>query len=489
MDLLKYTDRDFYKIRDDLLKYVKSKLPEWSSISVYDPLYVYIEGVASLFNLLYANMDLVSSELFLDTALTKKGVIMLGKLLGRRPKLQSAARVNLKISFDGSQSSVTIKKGAKVLNDDGSIQFMVGKYRDLDANSGISVSTNTSGDWIFSSIPSGGETGYVEAFEQDFNTITLATSDGSAFQSYEIDDYDIIQKAYIKVGTEFWDEVEELEAGNGKVYKLEVNSDEKLVVKFGDGICGVIPPNGNSIVAEYYVGNGEEGNIGADILSRFDTSIVGVSSVSNPNPAYGGADVETVDEMKRNLRSFVRMLNRATSLKDFEDILYDKKNFDNGVVRKVKALIADKTIKVIVQSYTDTTQNFLDEVKSYLDSKKVVGVIVGVDKPVDYSFDVVMDLYVKDRFDKTTVASEVSNALQKYYKEEGGDLGKKIKVGDIYRITMEIEGVDYCKVNTPSSDIGIFDYQAPKLSNITITVTGNDGEVVPIEWKDIEYAW
>ena len=97
-----------------------------------------------------------------------------------------------------------------------------------------------------------------------------------------------------------WDEIEDLEnaAEGQRCYQLDRDRSE---VRFGNGFRGRIPPESESenVRVSYLVGGGKKGNVPAGVISVPDRSLGMIAEVSNPMPAYGGHDRETVEQALR----------------------------------------------------------------------------------------------------------------------------------------------------------------------------------------------
>jgi predicted phage baseplate assembly protein len=79
-------------------------------------------------------------------------------------------------------------------------------------------------------------------------------------------------------------------------FVLNANTGE---LRFGDGRHGRIPLADAEIVAvTYRYGGGAGGNVSEGQVSTLITSVAGVESVSNPRPAVGGADEQTVEDLR-----------------------------------------------------------------------------------------------------------------------------------------------------------------------------------------------
>jgi len=97
----------------------------------------------------------------------------------------------------------------------------------------------------------------------------------------------------IRVDGVLWHEVDSL-AGRGprdRVYITGTASDGRTTVTFGDGVHGARLPSGHENVhARYRFGTGKAANVPADRITQPLTRPLGVTAVTNPRPATGGAD-------------------------------------------------------------------------------------------------------------------------------------------------------------------------------------------------------
>ena len=101
-------------------------------------------------------------------------------------------------------------------------------------------------------------------------------------------------------------------------FVVEVESDGTAQLRFGDGTNGTRPVTGTQFTAFYRVGNGTRGNVGADSMAHVATTITaGIDHVRNPLPAVGGADLETVDDVKRFAPVAFRTQERAVTAEDY----------------------------------------------------------------------------------------------------------------------------------------------------------------------------
>jgi hypothetical protein len=90
------------------------------------------------------------------------------------------------------------------------------------------------------------------------------------------------------------------------------------LLRFGDGVHGMIPPPGSRVVATYDSGGGVAGNVPTGAITELRAGVAYLQSVGNPVPAAGGAEVETLDRVAARGPQRLRHRDRAVTAEDFE---------------------------------------------------------------------------------------------------------------------------------------------------------------------------
>ena len=103
---------------------------------------------------------------------------------------------------------------------------------------------------------------------------------------------------------------------------------ERGEVRFGPAIrqpdggwrqFGAVPPAGSALrFTRYRHGGGRAGNVAAGALTTLASRLAGVESVTNPQPAAGGADAEPLESARRRAALELRTRSRAVTVEDFE---------------------------------------------------------------------------------------------------------------------------------------------------------------------------
>ena len=126
----------------------------------------------------------------------------------------------------------------------------------------------------------------------------------------------------VRVNDTAWEEVPSLYGlmPDARAYAIRTGNDGSSTVVFGDGNSGARLPTGQSnVVATYRSGIGLAGQVGAASLSVLMSRPLGVKGVTNPLPANGAADPETLDGARLNAPVTVLTLGRIVSLEDYQD--------------------------------------------------------------------------------------------------------------------------------------------------------------------------
>jgi predicted phage baseplate assembly protein len=99
-------------------------------------------------------------------------------------------------------------------------------------------------------------------------------------------------------------------------FVVEVESTGVATLRFGDNTNGLSPVANTVFTANYRIGNGTAGNLGAESLIYF-TGDPRIVSCSNPLPASGGVDPETNAQIQRRAPQAFLTQERAITMADY----------------------------------------------------------------------------------------------------------------------------------------------------------------------------
>jgi predicted phage baseplate assembly protein len=230
---------------------------------------------------------------------------------------------------------------------------------------------------------------------------------------------------------------------------------------------GAVPEKGAALrFSSYRGGGGRRGNVAAGALTVLKSPIPGVASVTNPLPARGGVDAETLESARHRAAMEIRSRYRAVTREDFE---YLSTQASPRVARVVCVPPPDgHTISVHIVPHVDPAdrrleleelqpdEELLGEVASYLDDHRLIGTTVHL-LPAEFrGVSVVTNLQASVLADPQRVERDVLHALYTYLNPlvggsptgpgEGWGFGRTLSAGELHGIVHSVDGVEQVKI-------------------------------------------
>ena len=114
---------------------------------------------------------------------------------------------------------------------------------------------------------------------------------------------------------------------------LETEASGQASLRFGDDEHGRRPEPAEAFVARYRVGNGVTGNVGPEAIRHVISNDARISAVRNPLPASGGAEPETIAEVRRRAPEAFRTQRRAVTPADYEQAVQRRNDVQRAMAR------------------------------------------------------------------------------------------------------------------------------------------------------------
>jgi predicted phage baseplate assembly protein len=230
---------------------------------------------------------------------------------------------------------------------------------------------------------------------------------------------------------------------------------------------GAIPEKGAALrFSRYRRGGGRRGNVAAGALTVLRTPIPGVASVTNPAPARGGVDPETLDSARHRAAMEIRSRHRAVTTEDFEYLCGEA---SPRVARVVCVPPRDgHAIAVHLVPHVDPANrrlsldeltpddDLLAEVAAYLDEHRLVGTTVHLLPAAFRGVSVVANLQASMLADPQRVEQDVLHALYTYLNPlvggtpsgpgAGWGFGRTLSAGELHGIVHAVDGVEQVKI-------------------------------------------
>ncbi|BCL31759.1 hypothetical protein GCM10017557_66180 [Streptomyces aurantiacus] len=253
-----------------------------------------------------------------------------------------------------------------------------------------------------------------------------------------------------------WHEVDSL-AGRGprdRVYITGTTADGRTTVTFGDGVHGARLPSGHeNIRARYRFGTGRAANVAAGRVTQALTRPLGVSAVTNPRPATGGADADGPALTRRTIPLAVSALDRLVSESDYEDFARSRAGIGRAAAREL--FDGRRRVLHVTVAGTDDVplagdggdSPLLDALRGALTEYGDPNLPVRVDARELVALLVSAKVKVTPDHTWQLVEPRLRQALLRRLGFEGRELGQPARLSDILATAHQVPGVDYVDVD------------------------------------------
>lgn len=452
---LDYTNKDYAALRRAMLELARYRLPEWTDQSDNDLGVLLVDLFAHMGDVILYYQDRIASESFLGTAVERRSVLHLLRLIGYELKPAVAATADLALTWKPpgpGQSVVTVPAGAQFATKGSTRETFeyLGTPLEIDLDSSR-VTRLADGKRIYRGLPVRHSRGVPEEI--------LGSSTGEPNQSFRLSQGPLIPESLeVEVdegaGWVRWQRRDNLlyhADPDGRVTLAGPDSREHFVqfdeaeaawVVFGDGVYGLRPPAGtNNVRARYRVGGGRAGNVAAGAITDPRTAIPLLDAVTNPEPAAGGSDPESLDHAVRFGPLAFRSGQRAVTLSDFVALAHQA-----GGVAKVRARSRGwNRIDLFIAPEGDSVRPAPDDLKkrlvAFFEDKRMVGTSVHVEDPAGVPVDIALELVVEHHYSPEAVRREVEAAVRGLLAFANVDFGRPLYLSKVYEAVEALAGV------------------------------------------------
>jgi predicted phage baseplate assembly protein len=225
---------------------------------------------------------------------------------------------------------------------------------------------------------------------------------------------------------------------------------------------GAIPPKGAALrMSRYRHGGGRIGNVAAGTLTTLRSAIPGVASVTNPAPARGGVDAQTVPEARDRAALEIRTRHRAVTAQDYEFLATDAsprvaravriQDGEPGVALGILPRVDPGNRRLTLEELTPDPE-LLEVVARHLDARKFAGCPVRLSPVRLRGVSVVVNLEAAPRADTEQIERRVSESLYAYLNPlvggagAGWPFGRALNQGELYAVVHAVAGVESVRV-------------------------------------------
>ena len=317
MALVNFTNLDFDQIKTSLKDYLRANSTftdydfEGSNLSSIIDVLAYNTYISSY------NANMISNEVFIDSATLRENVVALARNIGYTPRSTTAAKAIVSFFVDTSgfttkPVTLTLKKGvvatsasvfgsesyAFAIPSDVTVPIVDGiaTFRDVVIYEGTYLTTNFT---VSSENPAPPTKYILENANIDTSTLEVSVRDTQASTT---------SKKFV-----FSDTLIEV-TDKSRVYFLQEIDDQRYELIFGDGVFGEALKSLNFIEVSYITSSGSAANNissfsfnGRIVDNNNNLVSTGISILSTVNESVGGKEIESVDSVKRFAPKFTQL--------------------------------------------------------------------------------------------------------------------------------------------------------------------------------------
>ena len=315
------TQLDFTEYKNSLKAYLR----EQNELKDYDfdgsNLSVLLDILAynTYQNAFYLNM--VSNEMFLDSAKLRDSVISHAKELNYLPRSFTSAKASIQLRItptDANKNSIVIPKGTSFITrvDDFSYSF--------NTNENLVVTNKVNGTFVSESIILYEGNYLSDTYVVNYNNpliykINNRNVDISSVAVTVLEDNGSVTQEYARATSLFGHNE------SSRVFFLQPGIGDSYEVVFGDSVVGRKPKNNAIVIIEYRVSNGELPNGANRFINSGRIDNEANVAVITLTSAQDGAVAEDLNSIKYNAPRAFTTQERAVTAEDYENLL--KANF------------------------------------------------------------------------------------------------------------------------------------------------------------------
>lgn len=289
-----------------------------------------------------------------------------------------------------------------------------------------------------------------------------------------------------------WNEVPTLfgHSPRERIYVTHTDDDKKTTVKFGDGKMGARLPMGReNVKATYRKGIGLEGLVDAGQLSLLMTRPLGVKGVTNPQPASGAQDPQSLSDARTNSPLTVLTLDRIVSLLDFEDFARSFSGIAKALATwtwNIHARGVFVTVAGIDGAEVADDSVLRNKLFSAMQKAGDAQVPVKIKSYRGVTFKIVADVKVDENYIEKDVLAAVEAALRSSFSFAARAFGQPVTLSEVISVMQNVPGIVAVDINK------LYRSDMPEAFNSLLPSfapqAGDDANVQPAELLTLDSA-
>jgi len=245
-------------------------------------------------------------------------------------------------------------------------------------------------------------------------------------------------------------------------FVAETENDGRALLRFGDGVYGLTPPNGAHIFVRYRIGVGSNGNVGADSLVHVINpgtvlNFPSLVAARNPLPAWGGTDPQPLEQVKLLAPAAFRAVQfRAVTEEDYANAA-EKWPEVSQAVATFRWTGSWYTVFITVDPVgrNDLPEDMTDRVRQWVTSYTQAGYDLEINAPIYVALDIAVNICVAPYHFRGDIEKAVLDALSNrtfpdgsrgFFHPDNFTFGQPLYLSQLYAAILAVPGVDSASV-------------------------------------------
>jgi len=280
----------------------------------------------------------------------------------------------------------------------------------------------------------------------------------------------------VKGGGDLWEPQRDLIGSDAtaREFVAEIENDGRARIRFGDDVNGMRPAKGTVFYPRYRIGNGARGNVGAGAITQIfapefldpqaypkERSVLSgvnasIDRVTNPLPAWGGTEPESMEEVRQYAPQAFKVPRRCVTPED-----YARRTGEHPRVQRAAATIrwtgSWHTIFLSVdpRGGGGLTGDLEKELLDWLEPYRLAGHDLEINGPIYVSLELSLLICVADGYFRSDVKAALLDAFSSRQRPDGSlgffhpdrfTFGGPVEVSAIYATAQRLAGVRYVEL-------------------------------------------
>ena len=458
--VIDYMARDYGSLLQSMRKLIPDKLPDWKDYeSEADFGNVLLQLFAHMGDILSYYQDRIANESFLGTARTRRSIIQHLGLISYKLSTATPSSTTLTLTVPENKNEIiTIVKGnafsTKSKKDKPAVRFEYTSEQPLVIDC--------------SSLPIDKGKKYLKGIPVEegrlVNNELLGVSNGTPNQRFIFTHQGLILRS-LGIGSQInkdiialtrlgdtpveWTLQESLafSRADQQDYIIEIDENDQAVIIFGDGVFGAIPENGSEIRATYRVGGGLKGNVPKNSIETITDApqLTLISAgVTNPEPATGGSERESIEHAVKHAPSVFRSFKRSVTAEDYKALAL---NFNGaGKLRAEATNWNTVTLFVAPEGGGMVSDIFRANLLAYFEDKRPLSTIIEIEDADYVKIYIKAEIGIESYYNREDIKGKVYTAVSSLLAFDKVDFEETLYLSKFYEAIEDVEGVKYVTI-------------------------------------------